>query len=84
MTKVEFSITNREAELLTVRAAQLGYSLTTYIKLLASQEASKTIGAQSVPVFRLSSKAEARALKAARDHRAGNTVCFDSFVDLTA
>lgn len=68
--KLQITITEEEEKLLSQQAKVLGYDVTKYTKFLISHEAMKI---SQIPVFEMSPKAEAVALKALADDRAGKT-----------
>lgn len=82
MTKVQLTLTSQEADILTVRASQLGYNLTRYVKYLITKEAVQSIRADDMPTFPMSSRLEKIGLQALEDHKAGKTVTFDSIEEL--
>ena len=82
MTKLQLTLTDQEVNLLSARAARLGYNLTRFVKFLVSQEATKFADQPNVPVFTMSKRAEAIALQARRDHLAGKSIPFSSIKDL--
>ncbi len=55
MTKLQISLTDQEAEILSIRAMSLGYSLTRFVKFLLGREALEFD--QSIPAYPLSKKA---------------------------
>lgn len=68
--KLQITITEEEKKLLAQQAKILGYDVTKYTKFLISHEAMKI---SQVPVYEMSPKAEAIALKALADDKAGKT-----------
>lgn len=71
MRKIQLTLTDQEAEVLSIRAAQVGYNLTRYVKLLLGREVVDTMEENDVPVFRMSSRAEALATKGLEEYCAG-------------
>jgi uncharacterized protein (DUF1778 family) len=82
MTKIQLSLTTEEADILSVRAAQLGYNITRFIKYLISNEAAKTIENDNFPTFPMSKRLEQIGLQALKDHKAGKTHEFKSIDEL--
>lgn len=79
MTKVQITLTRQEADLLSAKASQLGYSLTRFIKFLIGQEAAEVIDEKEVPTFKMTKKAEKIALQAEKDFKEGKAVKISSF-----
>ncbi len=75
MTKVQLTLTDQEAEILSSKAARLGYGLTRYVKFLIASDAVKAIDDpfENVPTFPMSAKQEKILEKALKDNRAGKT-----------
>ncbi len=63
MTKLQITLTDEETQLLSMRAAALGYDVTKYAKFVLAQDAVEQINA--VPIF----KANARMAKAIKEGR---------------
>ena len=83
MTKLQLSLTKQEVDILSTKASQLGYSVTRYVKFLISREASQSLDPfENLPTFPMSKVLEDKGLKALADHRAGNTIEFDSIEEL--
>ena len=78
MTKLQITLTAQEADLLSGKAAQLGYKLTRFVKFLIAKEA---IGAmeKNTPVFLMSKKAEKIGLQVKKDYEKGKTKEISSF-----
>lgn len=81
MTKLQITLTNEEADLLSAKAAQFGYKLTRFVKFLISKEAAE-IANQNSPVFKMSEKSEKVALRALKEHKKGKTKEIASFKEL--
>lgn len=69
MTKLQITLTDEETQLLSVRAAVLGYDVTKYAKFVLAQEAVQQITA--MPTFQATPQMESVAKKALEDERAG-------------
>lgn len=80
MNKVQLTLTKEENELLSFKAASLGYDVTKYIKFLISREAFAV--ADSIPTYPLSAKAEKEVLKALEEHKKGKSIRLDDVEDL--
>lgn len=80
MNKVQLTLTKEENDLLSLRAAALGYDVTKYIKFLISREASAV--AADIPTFQMSKKAERTLKKALEDHKTGKSVELKNLDDL--
>ncbi len=70
MTKLQLTLTNQEADLLSFKAGKLGYNLTKFIKFLIGREAASVVE-DDIPVFKMSKKAERIALKALQEYQKG-------------
>lgn len=82
MTKLQLTLTTQETDILSAKAAQLGYNLTRFVKFLIGQEAAKTIDESNIPVFKMSKRAEKVALQAQKDYKEGKALEIKSFKDL--
>ena len=82
MRKIQLTLTDQEAEVLSVRAAQIGYNLTRYVKLLLGREVVDSMEESEVPVFKMTSRAEALATKGREEFYAGRAKKLKSFDDL--
>lgn len=69
MTKLQITLTDEETQLLSVRAAVLGYDVTKYAKFVLAQEAVEQIAV--MPTFQATPKMESVAKKALKDERQG-------------
>jgi len=82
MTKVQLTLTDQEANLLGLRAKQLGYNLTRFLKFLISKEATHVVEEEKIPTFMMSEKAERNALRALKEYKEGKAIPIRSFKDL--
>lgn len=82
MTKVQLSLTNQEAAILSAKADQLGYNLTKYLKFLISKAADASIAQDDLPSFPMSERLEEVGIQALKDHKAGKTISFNSIDEL--
>lgn len=71
MTKVQITLTDEEADLLSAQAALLGYNLTKFLKFIIGKKAEKIIESKKVPVFAMSKKAEKTAFEALEEYKKG-------------
>lgn len=71
MTKLQITLTDEETQLLSLRAAVLGYDVTKYAKFVLAQDAVEQFS--SIPTFQATPKMEKIAKKAITDYRAGKT-----------
>lgn len=84
MTKVQLSLTQEEAAILTGYGNQFGYSLPKTIKFMISKAAEHVVQAGSLPVYELPKSLEKKGLEAIKDHKAGKTIevkNFESYFD---
>jgi len=82
MRKVQLTLTTQEAEIIAIKASQLGYNVTKYIKALLGKEILDTLKELSYPVFKLSEKAEKKVAKAQEEYLQGKAVELKSIDDL--
>ena len=82
MRKVQLTLTNQEAEILGIKASQLGYNLAKYIRLLLGREIIDSFEEAEVPVFKMSRRVEKATKEAIEEHRANKTTKLNSINDL--
>ena len=82
MKKVQLTLTSEEAEIINIKAAQLGYNITKYIKLLLAREVLDTFKKVSYPTFKMSQKARTKVAEAQKEYLQGKTVKLKSVNDL--
>lgn len=80
MQKIQLTLTEQEKNLLSLRAATLGYNIPKYVKFLISKEAFSVV--ENAPVFSLSAKAEKSAEKALKEYREAKTLELKNLDDL--
>ena len=80
MRKLQLTITDQENNLLSLRAASLGFNVIKYIKFLISREAFSIV--EEIPTFQLSKKAEKKIAKAHKEHLEGKSIELKSIDDL--
>lgn len=72
MTKLQITLTDEETQLLSMRAAVLGYDVTKYAKFVLAKDAVEQI--TSVPTFTATPKMNLLLKKALRDDGNGKSV----------
>lgn len=82
MRKVQLTLTNQEAEILGIRASQLGYNLAKYIRLLLGKEIVESFEETKVPVFKMSHQAEEVTERALKEYQENNSLKLKSLDDL--
>ena len=82
MKKVQLTLTSEEVEIINIKAAQIGYNITKYIKLLLGREVLDTFKRVSYPTFKMSQKAKTKVAEAQREYLKGKTVKLRSVNDL--
>jgi hypothetical protein len=80
MTKLQITITNQEADLLSAKATLFGYKLTRFVKFLIAREVAQTM--EQIPTFPISKKAEKLAIEAKTEYKKGKAKEISSFNDL--
>ena len=80
MYKVQLTFTPEEANILSSKAAQIGYNVTKYVKLLIGREVLDEV--EKYPTFKLSKKAIRKIEKAHKDHLEGKTILLKSMSEL--
>ena len=80
MYKIQISFTPEEANILSDKASQLGYSITKYVKLLVGKEVLQEV--EKYPTFKLSKKAVRKIEKAHQDYLNGKTILLHKISDL--
>jgi len=80
MHKVQITLTPEEAHLLSIKARNLGYNITKYIKLLISKEVLNLV--EHYPTFQLSQAAIKKIEKAQSEFKAGKTIKINETDDL--
>lgn len=71
MTKLQISLTDQETQLLSMRAAVLGYDVTKYAKFVLAQDASEQ--STFVPTFKATPKMEKIIRKGLEEYQQGKT-----------
>ena len=71
MTKLQITLTDQETQLLSMRAAVLGYDVTKYAKFVLAQDAAEQL--TSVPTFKATPIMEKMIKKGLEEYRQGKT-----------
>ena len=71
MTKLQITLTDQETQLLSMRAAILGYDVTKYAKFVLAQDAAEQL--TSAPTFKATPKMERMIKKGLEEYRQGKT-----------
>jgi len=79
--KVQLTLTNEEAQILSAKASKLGYNTTKFIKFLITREAVSVIG-QAENTRMMSSELENKGLDAVEAYKAEKTIEFESVDEL--
>ena len=74
MTKLQITLTDQETQLLSMRAAVLGYDVTKYAKFVLAKDAVEEI--TSIPTFAATSKMNLLLKKALKDDNDGKSGSF--------
>jgi len=80
MSKIQLTLTPQETGVLGLRADQLGYNITKYVRLLIGREALSLI--EDEPTIFLSQRAVEKIDKARQDHMNGKTIELKNVDDL--
>lgn len=72
MTKLQITLTDKETQLLSMRAAVLGYNVTKYAKFVLAKDAVEQI--PSIPTFIATPKMNVLLKKALKDDSNGKSV----------
>jgi antitoxin component of RelBE/YafQ-DinJ toxin-antitoxin module len=81
MTKVQLSLTDEEAAILSGYGEQFGYSLPKVIRYLISKATERAIREKTVPVYSMGEKTEKKGLQALKEHEKGKTSRVDNVDD---
>lgn len=77
MTKVQLSLTNEEAAILSGYGEQFGYTLPKMIRYIISKAAERALREKTIPVYPMSEETEKKGLKALGEHNEGKTSKID-------
>ena len=73
MTKVQLSLTNEEAAILSGYGEQFGYNLPKVIRFIISKATEKALQEKTIPVYHMSKETEDKGLQALKEHNEGKT-----------
>jgi hypothetical protein len=73
MTKVQLSLTNQEAAILTSYGSQFGYNLSKTIRFVISKASEEFLKESPIPVYQMSERAEKEGLEALNEYKKGKT-----------
>jgi len=73
MTKVQLSLTDQEAAILTDYGSLFGYNLSKTIRFVISKASEKFLKESVISVYGMSEETERKGLIALKEHRAGKT-----------
>lgn len=74
MTKVQLTLTDQEAAILTGYGDQFGYNLPKVAKFFISKAVESVVRRDIIPVYPMSDKIEKAGLQAIEDYKAGKTI----------
>ncbi len=80
MYKIQLTFTPEETNILSAKAAQLGYGVTKYVKLLIGREVLQEV--EKYPTFRMSQNAIRKVEKAHKDYLEGKAFHLKKVSDL--
>lgn len=78
MTKVQLSLTDEEAAILSGYGEQFGYNLPKVIRYIISKATEKALQEKTIPVYKMSEKTEEKGLQALKEHTEGKTSRVDN------
>jgi len=78
MTKVQLSLTDEEAALLSGYGAQFGYNLPKIIRYIISKAAERALREKTIPVYSMSEETEKKGSQALVEHNEGKTSKIDN------
>lgn len=81
MTKVQLSLTDEEAAILSGYGEQFGYNLPKIIRYIISKATEKALQEEIIPVYHMSEETEKKGLQALKEHSEGKTSPIDSIDD---
>ena len=82
MRKVQLTLTDQEAEILGIKASQLGYNLAKYIRLLLGKEIVESFEEAEIPVFKMSRQAEKATEEALGEYEKNRALRLKTLDDL--
>lgn len=78
MTKVQLSLTDQEASILTGYGSRFGYSLPKIIRFVISKVTEEALKDGTIPVFEMSEKTEQAGLRALQEYREGKAILINN------
>jgi len=78
MTKVQLSLTDEEAAILSGYGEQFGYNLPKVIRYIISKAAENALRDRIIPLYSMSKETEKRGLRALKEHQEGKTIKVES------
>ena len=73
MIKVQLSLTDEEAAILSGYGEQFGYNLPKVIRYIISKATEKALQEKTIPVYKMSEETEKKGLQALKEHTEGKT-----------
>jgi hypothetical protein len=77
MAKLQLTLTDNEADILSNYGSQFGYNLSKTVRFLISKATERIIAQRTIPEFPLSEENEKIGLEAFKEHRAGKSIKVD-------
>ena len=74
MTKVQLSLTDQEAAILSSYGSKFGYNLPKTIRFVISKASEDFLKEGTTPIYEMSKKTEEKGLEALKEYGAGKTV----------
>ncbi len=81
MTKVQLSLTDEEAAILSGYGEQFGYNLPKIIRFVISKATEKALQEKTIPVYQMSEETEKKGLQALKENSEGKTSPVDNIDD---
>ncbi|MBA3724602.1 MAG: hypothetical protein H0W89_07010 [Candidatus Levybacteria bacterium] len=81
MTKVQLSLTDEEAAILSGYGEQFGYNLPKMIRYIISKATERALQEKTIPIYSMSEETEKKGLQALAEHKEGKTSKIDTIDD---
>ena len=81
MAKLQLTLTDNEADILSNYGSQFGYNLSKTVRFLISKATERIVSKGIIPEFPLSKENEKIGLEALKEHRAGKSIKIDNIPD---
>lgn len=78
MTKVQLSLTDEEAAILSGYGEKFGYNLPKVIRYIISKATEKALEEKTIPVYKMSEETEKKGLQALKEYSEGKTSTIDN------